>query len=235
MVSCKNGRTRERKKLKKQLRTLLSKRQEQGTMSSLTSEPNPTSFHEPDPDEMANRSTILQLRSVVVEMEHEIRTLEERIQELENSKARHRHVTATGDISHDCENSSDNHLSQMRQWQEELEELQDVYNNTKHKLDEITEINREMLLDLQQTEEQASETWKELVTTKLNLDSAHEEIEKGMSLAYDVMRKLDELGFDFTEVDYDRNSSDESFMLTDCINRIHQRVESLLETYRKEP
>jgi hypothetical protein len=123
----------------------------------------------------------------------------------------------------------------MREWQEELEELQYVYNNTKHKLDEITEINRKMLLDLQQTEEQASETWKELVTTKLNLDSAHEEIEKGMSLAYDVMRKLDELGFDFTEVDYDRNSSDESFMLTDSINRIHQRVESLLETYRKEP
>lgn len=224
---------RERKKLKKQLRTLLSKRQEQGMMSNLTSEPNPTSFHEPDPDEMANRSTILQLRSVVVEMEHEIRTLEERIQELENSKAQHRYVTTTGEISHDYDNTTENHSSQMREWQDKLEELQDAYNNTKHKLDEVTEINQEMLLDLQQTEEQASETWKELLTTKLNLDSAQEEIEKAMSLAFDVMRKLDELGFDFTEGDYDRNSSDETFMLTDYISRIHQRVESLLESTGK--
>jgi chromosome segregation ATPase len=222
---------KERKKLKKQLRSLLLKKQEEGMNSSSILEPNPTSFHEPDPDEMANRSTILQLRSVVVEMEHQIRTLEERIQELENCNTQQRQLSLNiEDGHHNHENNTNNnHSSQLPERHEELAELRGVYNSTKQKLDEITEINREMLMDLQQTEEQASETWQELVSTKLNLESVREEMENALSMACTVIRKLDMVGFAFDEGDYDSSTLEESIKLTDCMNRINRRLESLLD------
>lgn len=222
---------KERKKLKKQLRALLSKTYDEGMMSNVIS---PTSYHEPDPDEMANKSTILQLRSVVVEMEHEIRTLEERIQELENIKSQQqKESTDTGDSQHNYDKINGNQSKHLQLCQEELEELQNVHANTKKKLDELTEINREMLLDLQQTEEEASETWKELVATKHNLESAREEIENAISLSCTVIRKLDMLGLDSVEPDFDESSVDEGAVLTDYIDRIDRRLAGLYDIAKR--
>ena len=86
-----------------------------------------------------------------------------------------------------------------------------------------------MLLDLQQTEEEASETWKELVATKHNLESAREEIENAMSLSCTVIRKLDMLGLDSVEPDFDKSYVDEGAVLTDYIDRIDRRLAGLYD------
>jgi hypothetical protein len=219
---------KERKKLKKVLRIIQSKNEQKdandgtspinsGTkIQALTSHSD--GGHIPDPDKIENETTILKLRSHIVEMEYEIHILEERIDEFEITNPRGESVSMD-------ENGSKHDSLQIRKLKEELAEAKNACEVADSMLNEVAEINKEMLTDLKQTEDEAAESLNELNALTLQYNHAREEINDAKYVTTFAIQKLD----GGNNNDQGIYGEMEDLPLADCINHLDRRVQALLE------
>jgi len=232
---------KERKKLKKLLRTIHAKNEHKNQTHG--SSPSPTrnshlgtkiqtltpSLDEPDPDKIENETTILNLKSHIIEMEHEIRTLEERIDGFELSRSRNDSTSAErkgGKNANAHETQYQPSLEiQMQQLKKQLAEAQNAYESTNAMLDEVAEINKEMLDDLKQTEDEAAEAAHELDELRTRFNNARSEIDDAKYVATFAIQKLDGRGNEDPSV----YSNMERLPLADCINQLDRRVQALVK------
>ena len=230
---------KERKKLKRHLKALYGKQDisfnSDGTNAAATPElpksagkkfqaaPPPGLAHVPDPDKMENETTIQLLRSHIVEMEHEIRKLEERIDEFELSVSTPRSTGTRKSISTDPGpgQAGGQESKHIRKLKEDLAEAESAYDATKTMLDQVSEINKEMLSDLKETEDEAAETVHELEVLQRKYVQVRKEIMDSKRIATFTLKKLE---------GSERQDS-EDVPLTDCINRLKIRVIDLMESH----
>ncbi len=171
---------KERKKMKKQLRAAVSKRtSNNNTDSNIPESSTKDSETISHADQMESQSTILQLRSHIVALDHEICTLNDRIDELDAIKISNRIERET----------SFSNQETIKKLQEKLVETQNAYNITKSKLDEVSEVNKELLNDLKETENDGAATLEELDDVKEQLSAAHEEIDAINLVASSTLNK----------------------------------------------
>ena len=116
-------------------------------------------------------------------MEHEIRTLEDRIAELEAMKMDP--VAKTKGMSDDT--------SEIQRLEKRLQESERAYEITKTMLNDVSNVNKELLSDLKQTEIECGESLEECDMLKLKLRGALEEIDNAKYVATSSLRKLDEV------------------------------------------
>jgi chromosome segregation ATPase len=171
---------KERKKMKKQLRAVVSK----GTSNNNADSNIPESSNKDfdiisHADQMESQSTILQLRSHIVALDHEICTLNDRIDELDAIKTSNRKEHET----------SFRHEETIKKLQAKLAETQNAYNVTKSMLEEVSEVNKELLNDLKETEKDEAATLEELDNLKDRLRAAHEEIDAINVVASSTLNK----------------------------------------------
>lgn len=214
---------KERKKLKKHIRSLHTKNDVQNTENESPSlrmkkSPNVNSNFDPDPDKMENETTILNLKSVVVELEHEIRLLEERIDEFEVSNP-------NGETLR-IDNGDKDISKTVKSLQERLKEEQNAHKTTASMLDEVAEINKEMLNDLRQTEEEAAEAVNELDALRKKFNQLKADLEDSKYVASFLIQKLE--GSSNNSADLYGDLDD--LPLADCINRIDRLIQNYLAT-----
>lgn len=219
---------KQRKKLKRHLRNL-NARNDASLKSDKTSVTPESSqahlqadefIHEPDPDQMENQTTILNLRSHIVEMEHEIKTLEERLDEVE--------VSNPPGESIDIDYGDQSESVKVIKLRQELAEAKSAYEVTKTMLGEVSEINKEMLNDLKQTEDEAAEALEELNSLQRRYETAMDEIEDAKYVATFTMKKIDGEGNEDQRVYNDL----QKLPLADCINRLERRISALVDSSR---
>lgn len=211
---------KERKKLKRHLRNFVKNNQNIEVTKALNHDGftnrNPSSSpdieHVPDPDKIENETTILNLRSHIVEMEHEIRTLEDRINELEMANPRGEAFTIdTGVVQESTE---------IKKLKEELAEAQNSHKVANDMLNEIAEINKDMLNDLKETEFEAAEAVNELNTLRKEYAHLMAEIDEAKYVTKGIIEKLyrydNEESSDYTEID--------RLPLVDCINHLQRQL-----------
>jgi len=231
---------KERKKLKKLLRANAKSgsNMKSGTTPSLpssatqsSSQPEQEAVHVPDPDNMENTTTILYLKSHIVEMEHEILNLEERIEEIEANKPRGETIAIIPNNG-----GAQNESLQLRKLKEQLAEAENAYAVTKQMLEEVSEINKEMLNDLRQTEDEAAEAVHELDIFRRKYALAKDEIDDAKYAATFALRKFESAGNldESSNIDMDMDDSRvygdmENLALTDCISQLERRVQSFME------
>lgn len=222
---------KQRKKLKRHLRTMYAKNdaslKSDGTsvtpessqvkeLKGFAPQPSEEFTHVPDPDQMENQTTILSLRSHIVEMEHEIKILEERLDEVEVSNPRGESIG----IDYGGEPES----SKIQKLREELAEAQSAYEVTKTMLGEVSDINKEMLNDLKQTEDEAAGTLDELNTLQRKYERARDEIDDAKYVAMFALKKLEGSENEDQKVYGDL----EKLPLADCINRLERQINALV-------
>ena len=242
---------KERKKVKKLLRAIHAKNEHQHQNQTHNSSPSPTrndnlgtkiqtltlspdGAHIPDPDKIENETTILNLKSHIIEMEYEIRILEERIDEHELSRSRNDSTPANrkgGKNAHESQNQNQYQASleiQIQQLKKQLAEAQNAYDSTNAMLEEVAEINKEMLDDLKQTEDEAAEAAHDLDELRTRYNNAKSEIDDAKYVATFAIQKLD--GRDGREnEDPDVYGKMEHLPLADCINQLDRRVQALVK------
>ena len=237
---------KERKKVKKLLRSIHAKNEHQHQNQTHSSSPSPTRIgnlgtkiqtltlspdgaHIPDPDKIENETTILNLKSHIIEMEYEIRILEERIDEHELSRSRNNTTSADhkgGNNTHENHNQYQASVEiQIQQLKKQLVEAQNAYDSTSAMLEEVAEINKEMLDDLKQTENEAAETAHDLDELRTRYNNARSEIDDAKYVATFAIQKLD--GRENEDPDVYVNM--EHLPLADCINQLDRRVQALVK------
>jgi len=220
---------KERKKLKKVLRIMHTKNEKKGANDGTSPRNGRTKIqaltthyaddcHVPDPDKIENETTILKLRSHILEMEHEIRILEERIDEFEVSNPRGESIS--------IDNNGGEHDSlQIRKLKEQLAEANNACEVANSMLDEVAEINKEMLIDLKQTEDEAAEALNELNALTMQFNRARAEIDDAKYVTTFAIQKLDRS----ENEDRGDYGDMEDLPLADCINQLDRRVQALVE------
>uniref|UniRef100_A0A7S3Q4Q4 Uncharacterized protein n=1 Tax=Chaetoceros debilis TaxID=122233 RepID=A0A7S3Q4Q4_9STRA len=217
---------KERKKLKRHLRTTLYGQEELTQRSDGTSSMPPSSqlmndiAHVPDPDQMENTGKILNLRSYIVKLEHEIRNLEERIGDVEAGKSPS-HIRAL-----DSADDQVTEMNQIRKLKDMLAEAESAHQATRDLLNEVSGINTEMLSDLKQTESEAAASFEELDILKRNFAMARDEIEKSKYIATTALQKLDSNHNRGTENVF---GTFENVPLTECISRLEMQVHKVMK------
>lgn len=168
---------KERKRIKKQLKKVLTQTEDD------TSAMNTSAIDLPSQDAtFEDATTILHLKSHIVEMEHEIRTLEDRLAELETSSAptestrKHPHAN-----------------NEVQKLEDKIAELNTTYISTKSMLKKVSDINKELLKDLRQTESEEAEALEELEILKVKLRLATEENDNAKYIASTALRKFGDL------------------------------------------
>jgi len=169
---------KERKKLKKQL--MLSSRND-GKSTNMVSTASEVMeiMNTPDSDRRKDQGTILQLKSHIIAMEHQIRGLEERLMEME--------------AFHPTSNILPSDQEKIDKLEKELSKVKKAHGITKSMLDEVSEINKELLSDLKQTEIEAADVMEDLGILKGKLRISQEEIDNAKYVAATVLRKFDEI------------------------------------------
>ena len=149
-------------------------------------------------------------------MEHEIKILEERLDEVEVSNPRGESIG----IDYGGEPES----SKIQKLREELAEAQSAYEVTKTMLGEVSDINKEMLNDLKQTEDEAAGTLDELNTLQRKYERARDEIDDAKYVAMFALKKLEGSENEDQKVYGDL----EKLPLADCINRLERQINALV-------
>ena len=169
-----------------------------------------------DPDRMENTSTILHLKSHIIEMEHEIRVLEDRIAEMEAMK------TESGGKSDFVANDT----NELKRLEEKLQESERAYEITKKMLNDVSNVNKELLQDLKQTEVECGESIEECDILKQKLMAALEEIDNSKYVASSSLRKIEEM----TSQNGSRriSASGDKKPLTELIGNLEMHINSLL-------
>jgi len=108
---------------------------------------------------------------------------------------------------------------------EELAEAQSAYEVTQTMLGEVSQINKEMLNDLKQTEDEAAETLEELNVLQKKYEHARDEIDDAKYVATFAIKKIE--GSDGNE-DPDVYGELEKRPLADCINQLEKLVRELM-------
>jgi len=144
--------------------------------------------------------------------------LEERIDEFEITNPRGESVSMD-------ENGSKHDSLQIRKLKEELAEAKNACEVADSMLNEVAEINKEMLTDLKQTEDEAAESLNELNALTLQYNHAREEINDAKYVTTFAIQKLD----GGNNNDQGIYGEMEDLPLADCINHLDRRVQALLE------
>jgi chromosome segregation ATPase len=203
---------KERKKMKKQLRSVVLN-------CSADSKPSETNHSDAEQsshaDQMETQTTILQLKSHIVGLDHEIRILIDRIDELEESKK-------TAKVPNNDSSKVDIH-----RLQKELVEAQNALIVAKGMLGEVTEVNKELLSDLRATEIEEEETMKELEILKHKLNEAQKELSNVNLAASSALKKFDGLMANSDVGGTGRNDS-----IIGLINRLERYSVALLDLNR---
>ena len=157
---------KECKKMKKQLKSVVSNQNSNKSTDFKQSHDDMASNIDP----MESQTLILQLRSHIIALDHEISHLNSRIDELEALKNKN-------------SNSHQNNLStpkmdELKILEEKLIESQNAYEMTKAMLDEVSRVNKELLNDLKATERDEEATLEELEDLRARLHAAHNEIHR---------------------------------------------------------
>jgi len=203
---------KERKKLKKHLRTSLIAAENRNSLGN-SNNPNSLEFNytdalfSPDADQMENETIILQLRSHIVALDHEIRTLNDRLDENDLRKS----IA----MENNCE-------KEVLKLSEKLGNMEKSYNAAKDMLDEVTEVNKELLKDLKLTEIEEAETAEELEGLKGKLSSLQGEVDESKIKASSALHSIDN-----SDVCVNRKKS-----LVDIMNSLSQNLDALLDRTR---
>merc|ERR1719148_348583 len=179
-----------------------------------------------DSDRREDQVMILQLKSHIVAMEHQITCLQDRVRDMECF-----HPTSSG-LPSDQE--------KICKLEEQLREAENAHEVTTPMLENVTEINKELLSDLKQTETEGVEILDELEIVKEKLRISEEEIDNAKYIAASAIRKFDEL------IDKEREKgsavsgssgvrsfgsirSSEPRTLTGYINKLNEHVNIVME------
>merc|ERR1740124_1043188 len=169
---------RERKKWKRRLKSQFSSSRASGDTSTTSSEPEVMS----DSDRREDQVTIMQLKSHIVAMEHEITCLQDRVLDMEAS-----HQKAN---THGISNDQEERIGDL---EERLRDAERAHEDARSMLAEVSEINKELLNDLKQTEAEGAEIMEDLEIVKGKLRISQEEIDNAKYVAAAAIRKFDEL------------------------------------------
>ena len=164
---------KDRKKIKRQLRAVISEgKLNQSTDSKITESKGGEALFD-DRDQMENRSIILQLKSHIVALDHEIHNLTERIDELEAMN-----ISKKNKKNNDKLNQDDK-TQEITRLEQKLIESQKELDISKNMLNEVTQVNNELLADLRATEAEGAEVLEEMEVLRERLQVLKTEINHG--------------------------------------------------------
>jgi len=170
---------KERKMWKRRLKSSTSKGGDCNT-SINSSEPQIMAMMQSsDPNRREDQVMILQLKSHIVAMEHQITCIQERVRDMECF-----HPTSSG-LPSDQE--------KIFKLEEQLREAESAHEVTTSVLEEVSDINKELLIDLKQAETEGVEILEELEIVKEKQRISEEEIDNAKYIAASAIRKFDEL------------------------------------------
>lgn len=170
---------KEKKKWKRRLKLSSSKGSDSNTSTNSSGSELIAMMQSPDSDRREDQAMILQLKSHILAMEHQISCLQERVQDMEAFRP-----TSTG-LRSDQE--------QIHELEEQVREAESAYEATTFMLEEVSDINKELLNDLKETETDGLECFEDLKIVKEKLKISQEEIDNAKYIAATAIRKIDEL------------------------------------------